>query len=275
MAGRFALLVATDTHQDPDLRQLVSPGADVEALAKVLRDPDIAGFTVETIINQPHYVVTKAMNDFYQSRGRDDLSVLYFTGHGLKDEDGNLYLATSDSWRNSLRVTSVPAELINSLMASSKSRRQILILDCCYSGAFPGEYAAKADKSMHSLEALTGRGRAILTASDSMQYSFEGGRLFGEAAESVFTRYLVEGLRDGTADLDGDGNITIDELYTFVYDRVVAEVPHQRPKKQLNVEGSLVVASNRRWALATDLLDLVHSATPSDRITAIAGLESV
>jgi uncharacterized caspase-like protein len=184
MPGRFALLIATDTHQDPDLRQLVSPGADVEALAEVLRDPDVAGFDVTTIVNKPHYVVGEAMSNFYQSCGRDDLTVLYFTGHGLKDEDGKLYLATSNTRRNSLLVTSLPADQVNSLMAGSKSRRQVLILDCCYSGAFPGEYGAKADRSMHTLEALTGRGRAILTASDSMQYSFEGARLFGEAQTS-------------------------------------------------------------------------------------------
>ena len=53
---------------------------------------------------------------------------------------------------------------------------------------------------------------------------------------SVFTRHLVNGLRTGEADLNGDGNITVDELYTFARDHVIEEMPNQRPKRQEDVE---------------------------------------
>lgn len=48
----------------------------------------------------------------------------------------------------------------------------------------------------------------------------------------MFTRSLVEGLTTGKADLDSDGDISIDELYSYVHDRVIEEMPQQRPKKQ-------------------------------------------
>lgn len=51
----------------------------------------------------------------------------------------------------------------------------------------------------------------------------------------MFTRFLVEGLTTGEADLDSDGGISLDELYSYVYDRVIEEMPQQRPKKQLDV----------------------------------------
>ncbi|MEU4234992.1 hypothetical protein AB0F17_62890 [Nonomuraea sp. NPDC026600] len=54
----------------------------------------------------------------------------------------------------------------------------------------------------------------------------------------------MEGLRTGRADMDGDGDITLDELYGYVYDRVVAEMPQQRPKRQDNVKGRTVIARN-------------------------------
>ena len=41
MPGRYALIVATDTYADPKLRRLRAPARDAEALADVLRDPEI------------------------------------------------------------------------------------------------------------------------------------------------------------------------------------------------------------------------------------------
>jgi YVTN family beta-propeller protein len=274
MGRRLALLIATYDYQDPGLRQLTAPAHDAEGLAAVLRDPGIAGFEVTTLINEPHYRVGEAIADLYRDRRRDDLTLLYFTGHGLKDEEGRLYLATTNTRRGSLLFSSLPAEQIDQAMSGCMSRQKVLILDCCYSGAFPAGRIAKADSDIHTLERFQGRGRTVLTASDAMQYSFEGGdRPLGEAApQSVFTRHLVAGLRDGSADLDGDGDITIDELYSFVYDRVVDEMPQQRPKKQENVEGRIVIARNINWTLPAYLRNALASPIPTDRLAALDGL---
>ena len=272
MGRRLALLIATYDHQDTGLRHLTAPAHDAEALAEVLRDPGIAGFEVTTLINEPHHRVGEAVADLCRDRRRDDLTLMYFTGHGLKDEDGRLYLATANTRRDSLLFTSLPAEQIDQAMAASASRQQVLILDCCYSGAFPAGLTPKADTAVHALERFQGRGRTVLTASDATQYSFEGGRPHGEAAQSVFTRHLVAGLRDGSADLDGDGNITLDELYSYVHDRVVDEMPHQRPKKQDNIEGRIVIARNVNWTLPAHLANALSSPIPADRLTTLDGL---
>jgi hypothetical protein len=145
----------------------------------------------------------------------------------------------ADTRRDGLLFTGLSAEHLDRAMEGCASRQKVLILDCCYSGAFPAGRVAKAGSEVHALERLHGRGRTVLTASDATQYSFEGNELHGEAARSVFTRYLVAGLRDGSADLDGDGDITLDELYAYAHDRVVAELPQQRPKKQDDVEGRM------------------------------------
>src|SRR5689334_18121037 len=101
MAGRVALLIATYDYRDTGLRQLRAPAHDAEALAKVLQAPDIAGFEVTTLINEPHYRVGEAVADLYRDRRRDDVALLYFTGHGLKDGDGRLYLAMTNTQRGS------------------------------------------------------------------------------------------------------------------------------------------------------------------------------
>ncbi|MFI6486843.1 PQQ-binding-like beta-propeller repeat protein [Streptomyces sp. NPDC050564] len=273
MGRRTALLIATYAYQDEGLRQLTAPGHDAEAFAEVLRDPDIAGFDVDILINEPHHRVGEALGEHFHNRRHDDLTLLYFTGHGLKDDEGRLHLAMANTRRDNLMFTSLPAEQIDRAMAGCMSRRQVLILDCCYSGAFPAAARlAKADGEVHTLERFQGRGRTVLTASDATQYSFEGDQVHGTAPQSVFTRHLVQGLREGTADLDGDGNITLDELYAYVHDKVVDEMPQQRPKKQDNVEGRIVIARNINWALPAHLRNALRSPIATDRLGAVESL---
>ncbi|MGY0234667.1 caspase, EACC1-associated type [Longispora urticae] len=272
MGRRVALVIANHHYRDPDLRQLAAPANDAEALAAVLGDPEIAGFEVTTLVNEPHHRVGATIGDFYRDRRHDDLALLYFSGHGLKDDAGRLYLAMTDTRRDSLLFTALSAQQLDQAMEGCVSRRLVLILDCCYSGAFPAGRLAKSDPQVHALERFGGRGRTVLTASDATQYSFEGDQLTGSAVQSVFTRHLVAGLRDGTADLDRDGDITLDELYSYVYDRVTEELPQQRPKKQDDVEGRIVIARNVHWTLPVYVHNALASPIATDRLGALDAL---
>jgi hypothetical protein len=271
-AGRKALVVATYEYADRGLRRLTAPEHDAEALAAVLEDADIAGFDVTTLINEPHYVVGEAIAGFYGDCRRDDLTLLYFSGHGLKDDEGRLHLAMTNTRREALLFTAISAAQLNDAMEACTSRRKVLILDCCYSGAFPAGRTAKADEGVHTLERFQGKGRAVLTASDATQYAFEGDALSGSATSSVFTRHLVEAIRSGAADLDEDGDIALDELYSYVRERVVAEMPQMRPKKQEDVDGRILIARNVRWTLPTHVRHAIESPIAAQRLSAVEGL---
>jgi hypothetical protein len=271
-AGRKALVVATYEYADGGLRRLAAPGHDADAFAAVLQDPAVAGFDVTMLVNQPHYVVGEAIADFYTGARRDDLTLLYFTGHGLKDDEGRLYLAMTDTRRSALMFTAISGAQLNDAMDASPSRRKVLILDCCYSGAFPPGRSAKADEGVQTLERFQGKGRAVLTASDATQYAFEGDDLRGTGTSSVFTRYLVEAISSGAADLDEDGDIALDELYSYVYERVTTEMPQQRPKKQEDVDGRILIARNVHWTLPAHLQHAMESPIAAQRLSAVEGL---
>lgn len=244
---RVALIIATDTYEDKDLRKLISPAHDAEALAGVLKNPDIGGFEVKTLLNETSHRIRREIEAFFIDRTRDDLLLLYFSCHGIKDEDGRLYYSTTDTDRKLLRATAIESGFVNDIMQRSRSRRQVLLLDCCYSGAFARGMVTKAGKKMITRNDFEGegRGRVVLTASDAMQYSFEGDQVGGKGIPSVFTGNLVQGLKTGEADRDADGHITIDELYDYVHDRVVDVTPGQRPAKwNFGVQGRIVIARN-------------------------------
>jgi hypothetical protein len=272
-AGRKALVVATYDYADGGLSRLTAPAHDAESFASVLQDPAIAGFDVTMLVNKPHYEVGEAIADFYGGARRDDLTLLYFTGHGVKDDEGRLYLAMGNTRRAALLFTAISAAQLNDAMDASASRRKVLILDCCYSGAFPAGRTAKSDEGVQTLERFQGKGRAVLTASDATQYAFEGDDLRGSGTASIFTRHLVEAIRSGAADLDEDGDIALDELYSYVYDQVVAELPQQRPKKQEDVDGRILIARNVHWTLPAYLRHAIESPIAGQRLNALQELE--
>ena len=259
---RFALIIANCEYEDADLHQLVSPAHDAESLVSVLKDPAIGGFDVQTLLNKPSHKIRIGIEEFFTDRKRDELLLLFFSGHGIKDEDGQLYFSSTDTKRKLLRATSIEANFVNKVMQLSRSRKQVLILDCCYSGAFARGMLAKADKEIGTKERFEGMGRVVLTASDAMQYAFEGDRVEGEGRPSVFTRSLVHGLETGEADRDGDGQITLDELYDYVHDLVTNETPNQRPSKwNFGVQGKIIIARSPNTVLKTvELPNGLHDA---------------
>jgi hypothetical protein len=246
---RSALIVASDAYTDPGLRRLRAPAKDAQALAAVLRDPQIGGFQVRTLLNRPAHEVNLAVEEFFADRRPDDLLLLHFSCHGVKDEDGELYFATSNTLLRRLGATAVAADFVNRRMNRSRSRRVVLLLDCCYAGAFERGMTARAGTEVGIQERFGGRGRAVITASSAMEYAFEGDELADAraSAPSVFTRALVQGLETGDADRDQDGMVALDELYDYVYDRVRAATPNQTPGKWMfGVQGDLYIARRAR-----------------------------
>ena len=277
---RSALVVANERYADERLARLRSPSRDAQALARVLGDPAIGGFGVDLLVDADERTVRRRTAAFFADRDRDDVLLLHFSCHGVKDQRGRLYLAASDTDLSVLGATAVPASFVNDLLTDTQSRRVVLVLDCCYSGAFGrGGGQVRAGNEVHiSDEFSAGTGRIVLTASSATEYAFEGGELTqSQASPSVFTGALVSGLQTGEADLDADGEISIDELYDYTYRTVRQSTPGQAPMKwSFGVEGNLVIArSVRPAALPSWINDDLVSDRVVLRLEAVRGLAEI
>ena len=285
MSRKLALIIGNSEYQDPTLARLVTPNEDVNDLAEVLRAPEIGEFDeVTTLVNEPSANIRLEVESFFAEKKPDDLLVLYFSGHGVRDDQGQLYLAVKDTRHNRLRATAIPAAFITDGMDHSRSRRQVLILDCCHSGAFAQGIKGATGASVGTASAFegTGYGRVVLTATDSTQYAWEGDEVIGEAENSVFTHYLIEGLRTGAADMDADGRISLDELYDYVYEQVVNKTPKQTPgKSSYKQQGEIVIARNPRpikpkpAELPVELRHLIENPVASAREAAVRELSNL
>ena len=263
---RHALIVATANYNDSRLAQLRSPAADAQALAEVLSDPSKGDFDVQLGLNETHSELTRRIALFFRDRIPNDLLLLHLSCHGVKDENGELYLAAADTDMDLLSATGISAGWLNERIDRTRSRRTVLLLDCCFSGSFPAGVRHRAGDSMDAPGQLQGRGRAIITASNAMEYAYEGDELTGEGRPSYFTEAVVEGLQTGKADLDMDHLVSIDDLYHYVYDRVRERTPHQTPSIKSDVEGVLYLArSSYRARTAPAALDPGLVARTEDR----------
>ncbi len=278
--ARAALIVAAYAFEDPKFAQLRAPARDAEALAAVLADPDIGGFEVTTLVNQRADEVSQEIEGFFADRAPDDLLLLYFSGHGVKDPNGRLYFAMANTKFARLRSTGVSASFVSEQMETCRSRRIALLLDCCYSGAFLKGLRARASEEVDVSEQFEGRGRAVITASRATEYAFEADELAAEKARpSIFTSAIVRGLSSGDADRNQDGRVTIDELYDYIYDHVKGTVAGQTPGRWVDVEGELVIARNpnppvRPVELPAELERAVESESALQRLGAVSILRT-
>jgi hypothetical protein len=283
VGARVALVIANDRYDDPGLRRLVAPAQDAAALAQVLADPAVGGFEVQILHNAAAQEIRFAVEEFFADRAPQDLLMLHFSGHGVKNAAGELFLAVADTKPTRLASTAVAADFVNRQMADSRAQRIALFLDCCYGGAFPRGMVVRATGEAQVRDAFVGqedvsggRGRVVVTASSAMEYAFEGGELATDAsAPSVFTSAVVDGLTTGEADRDGDGWVGLTELVGYVTDRVHRVTPHQNPQMwTFGAQGELLIARSRirritPAPLAPELLEAMESPLPAARFGAV------
>jgi EAL domain-containing protein (putative c-di-GMP-specific phosphodiesterase class I) len=228
---KTALLIGVSKYQ-PGLNALPGSIRDVEALKYVLKDPTIGDFhEVKILLNPDLESMQSEIETLFTEADRDDLVLLYFSGHGIKDDAGRLYFTTSGTRINHknqpVKATMVPASFVHDMMNNCRAKRQGIILDCCFSGAFDPNLAAKDDNSIDLKGQLGAEGRVVMASSSHLQLSF--GRK--ENSElSIYTNYLVDGLKTGEADLDEDGVISVRDLHRYVSSKTREHSPSTAPK---------------------------------------------
>ena len=226
---RRALLIGTGTYDHPGLSKLLSPEADCAGLTEVLRDPEIGQFEVQQLVDADRPMLERAIEEFFLTARRDDVCLLYFSCHGVRNRSDKLYFAVRNTDPERPAHSAISASFVHDMMDECRARSVVVVVDCCYSGLFiPG---AKGSESAGFEEVLAGHGRVIVTAGTRMQRAWEGDHSDAETpALSRFTSAIVEGLRSGDADLNGDGLVTLQELFKYTSERLHLEGVKQTPR---------------------------------------------
>jgi uncharacterized caspase-like protein len=80
-------------------------------------------------MNARSYEVRLALEDFFADRRPDELLLVHFSCHGVKDESGRLFFAAADTQKKRLNATAIAAEYVNDLINRTRSRQVVLYAD--------------------------------------------------------------------------------------------------------------------------------------------------
>jgi uncharacterized caspase-like protein len=154
-----------------------------------------------------------------ESMKPQDVGVIFFSGHGHRDEDGIFYMLTADVRRRSIAATGVDGALFKRKLAGIKGK-VVVMLDACHSGAVERDPEAgrplrpNADDFVREMTRADS-GVVMMCSSTGDKVSMEN----DEIGHGYFTQALTEGL-SGRADTNKDGSVYLTELDSYVFERV-------------------------------------------------------
>lgn len=277
--ARHALLIGMSEFADKRLARLNAPTNDILALRGLLQDNARGGFdSVALSLNDDFVAMRDHLSRFFHDRAPDDLLLLYYSGHGILGRGNRLYLATTGSNLDVPRNRSIAAQEIREFIEECRAERQIVILDCCHSGAFAEHAKAAVPPPAVTAEtfARADAGLYVLTAADALQFAYDGADLrLGDAAAnslSQFTSWLVEGLEKGEAAPD-DEQITIDALYRYLFRRARTAGAAATPQRFVQGGvGDLVISHNPLAGAARIDPAIAAALESADRLTRLGAV---
>ncbi len=256
---RWAVVIGVGHYASSEIPALQYTVADAEAFSQVLVER--AGFKKENILlltdktnRKPTlHDIKWALGTFLaRSAKKEDLVIIFYAGHGAPEVDPrgaepdglSKYLVPSDADANDLYSTALPMDEMQIIFDRIEAEQVVVFLDACYSGAAGGRtFVSRRTRAVRVDELFLDRlarskGRAVIAAARASEVSIE----LPELGHGLFTYYLLQGLR-GAADLDRDGIVMLQELYTYLEQQVSqksrAVGGNQHPVMKSEMEGLL------------------------------------
>ncbi|WP_328368310.1 AAA domain-containing protein [Micromonospora zamorensis] len=260
--GRHALLLGTATyHVDRELAPLPSVHHDVAQL-KTLLDGVGEFDTVRSELDLPAEHLRQVVEEFYGARRGDDLALLYYSGHGVLHGDGqSLFLAATDTVSGSLHASALDTDgTLRHLLNDTKARQKVVLLDCCFSGAFTARNRFRGGVREEPRRLKRQRGTFILTSSTHMKAS----KAQGPDRPSVFTEVLLEGLRGAAEGPSDDGWITSNDLSRYTLTEMARRRQHTPVESSEGVTEPIKLATTPGSAAAARQVTAVTSSPADD-----------
>lgn len=190
--------------------------------------------------------ITELFHFLKQSKP-DDVVLVFVAGHGVLDANFDYYFGTYDMNFNDPANKGLAYERLEGILDGIKAIKKILIMDTCHSGEIDKEDAffvasnddnvPEDDISFRSVgpaveenagatpsrlstilfnDLRRGTGSTVISSAGGAEYAMES----DEWKNGLFTFCMLKGLKEGTADLDKNGEIMLLELQEYVVEAV-------------------------------------------------------
>ena len=144
-----------------------------------------------------------------------DVGIIFFSGHGHRDDDGIFYMLPAEVKRRSIDATGVDGRCSSASSPGIKGKL-VVMLDACHSGAVEKE--AGGERQLRPITddfvrdmVREDSGVIMMCSSTGQEVSIEDPQL----GHGFFTQALTEGL-SGQADSNKDGLVYVTELDAYL-----------------------------------------------------------
>lgn len=219
----YTLAIGIARHQDTDF-SLRFAHDDAIAMERVMKTQSGKLFkSVSTRLLTDGQATRSAVIDGLDWLSRQatekDIALIFLSGHGLKDDNGEYYFLPYDGEGDALARSAVKWRDFQNVMERIPAK-VILMADTCHAGDITGSHRRAKGKRKDMTDALrdlarAGTGTVVLTASTGSEQSWEDDKW----RHGAFTKALLDGLQRG-ADYNKDKVIYLKELDLFVTEQV-------------------------------------------------------
>ena len=209
----YALIVGVATYNHmPSLKYTDDDAYQLYAFFKSPEGGALKDDNIKILIDDAatHATILGELKSLSARADADDVVILYLSGHGL---DGAYVPSDFDGSHNQLPYSTILEEL-----DKSSARHKLFVTDACHSGSMIAAARTPltvAIQNFYNAFNTANGGTAIMTSSKQEEVSLE----YGGLRQGVFSHFLIKGLK-GYADADNDKLVTIDELYSYIYNQV-------------------------------------------------------
>jgi len=241
------VLIGTPHYRDEHLLDVPVIANNVADLAAVFTDPDLGGFGAENCVTVPPEADLVHVGEALTAAAGEatDLLLVYYSGHGLIDRRGKLYLSLADTRPSQLAYSALAFDSIRETFLDGLADNRAVILDSCFSGRAIGQPLAGGQSLLAALEVS---GTFTLTSAAANRIAIV---LAGEA-HTAFTERLLRLLQKGTT--KAGQMLTLADIYRHLRTQLVAEGLPEPQQLGTNAVGLLGLVRNRQVGSARQLL---------------------
>ena len=218
------VIVVTNANSDvPEITRLPYTRNDAECVLQSLRKWSPTDCVINKLIEdaderspQPTKAnIETLVPEWLDECTATDTVVVFFSGHGIRQGDGDQFnaIVPSDVNRANFQDSVVPVQWLRKQLGRCKAQTKFLLLDSCHAGGEgdvpTGGVVKSSGTAQDTLDVIT---IASCGAGEKSHY-------WKDRNLSIFSFWLGEALR-GNADANGDGMISSDELFKYVYEKV-------------------------------------------------------
>lgn len=159
---------------------------------------------------------------------------VYFSGHGAPDPtSGVSYIVPYDGDPQYLTESAIKMSEILGDLEKTKAKDVLAIADSCFSGAGGRSVLAPGTRPLVRVQEVKTTARVALLSASS------GAEISGPSADGrggLFSKYLIDAIGSGQADINGDGQISLKELEDWIKPRVKREAKKANRDQTPNVQ---------------------------------------